>query len=80
MSKFGSNPFVKLTEMLSDGVPQIAAVSAVNSDGTVTVSHRGGGSSRLRASQTFTVGDQVIVKGDTAAGKAPSLPSANASI
>lgn len=80
MSKFGSNPFVKLTDLLDGPKPQVAAVASVNSDGTVTVNRRGGGQARIRASQTFAPGDQVLVQGNLAIGKAPTLSSSNVDI
>lgn len=80
MSKFGLNSFVKLTDLLSDRPQRVATVTAVNSDGTVTVTHRGGGVARLHATQTYAVGDNVLVKGGSAVSKAPSLPSSNVSI
>lgn len=80
MSKFGLNSFVKLTDLLSERPQRVATVSAVNSDGTVTVIHRGGGVARLRAAQTYVAGDNVLVKGEVAVSKAPNLPSSNVSI
>lgn len=80
MSKFGSNSFVKLTDLLATRGPQVATVAAVNIDGTATVTIRGGGQQRVRASQPFGVGDRVIVQGSLATSKAPTLPSANTSI
>lgn len=80
MSKFGLNSFVKLTDLLSERPQRVATVSAINSDGTVTVVHRGGGVARLRATQTYSVGDNVLVKGGAAVSKAPDLPSSNVSI
>lgn len=80
MSKFGSNPFVKLTDLLAASGPQVATVAAVNSDGTVTVTIRGGGQQRVRASQPFGVGDRVIVQEALATSKAPTLPSASTNI
>ena len=80
MSKFGSNPFVKLTDLLTTRGPQVATVAAVNTDGTVTVTILGGGQQRVRASQPFGVGDRVIVQRSLATSKAPTLPSANTNI
>ena len=80
MSKFGSNPFVKLADLLREPGPTVAQVSAVNTDGTVTITHRGGGKARVRASQAYSVGDQVFVKSGVASGRAPSLPSSRVSI
>ena len=80
MSKFGSNSFVKLTDLLATRGPQVATVASVNTDGTVTVTNRGGGQQRVRASQPFGVGDRVIVQRSLATSKAPTLPSANTNI
>lgn len=75
MSKFGLNPYVKLVDLLAPPSKQVASVQSVNSDGTVTVVRRGGGVARIRASQTLTAGEQVIIQGSTVLGKAPTLPS-----
>lgn len=75
MSKFGLNPYVKLTDLLAPPGRQVAAVASVNSDGTVNVTKRGGGVARMRASQTLVPGEQVIIQGGVVVGKAPSLSS-----
>jgi hypothetical protein len=80
MSKFGSNSFVKLEDLLKGPGPQVATVFAMNSDGTATITRRGGGKVRIRAPQAFTAGDQVVVQSGVAIGKAPTLSTSSVSI
>lgn len=80
MSKFGSNPFVKLTDLLATPGPQIVSVSTVHTDGTVTIARRGGGSARVRSNQALSPGDQVIIEAGAVTGKAPVLSSSSINI
>lgn len=76
MSKFGSNPFVQLRELMSPGATEVATVSAVHSDGTVTVTKRGGGSVRARAQGSYPSGENVLLQDGTVLGKAPTMGGA----
>lgn len=81
MSGFGgTNPFSQLKDMLADASPVIATVSATHSDGTVTVTNRGGSQQRVRASMYLASGDNVLVRGGEVSGTVPAMSSSSISI
>lgn len=82
MSGFGgTNPFVQLKDMLSEGSPAIATVSGFNSDGTATVTMRGGEQKRVRgALGELVAGDNVVVDSRGIVGLAPDTTPSIVSI
>lgn len=68
----GTNPFAQLKDMLSEGGPVIASVSANHADGTATVTMRGGEAKRVRSPTVYSVGATVLVDSKGVSGMAPS--------
>ena len=67
------NVWKQFQSLLPDDPLLIATVQAHNSDGTSTVQHPGGGSSRVRG-QAVAVGNKAFVQGGQIQGQAPDLP------
>lgn len=68
-----SNLFRELKALLPEPALQVATVTSVNADGTVTVTFPGGAQSRVRG--TGTVDGKVFVRNGLVEGDAPNLPT-----
>jgi hypothetical protein len=71
MTAISTNVFRALRELLPEPALQVATVSAVNLDGTLTVDFPGGGSQRVRGAAA--VSDRVFVRNGVVEGLAPAL-------
>lgn len=67
-----TNLFRALRDLLPEPALQVATVTAINADQTLTVEFPGGGTQRVRG--TAAVSDQVFVRAGVVEGTAPSLP------
>jgi hypothetical protein len=68
------NLFKRLIELLPADALLLGTVTAVHTDGTVTVTFPGGGAQRLRDPLGSTLNSQVFVQGNVVQGAAPNLP------
>jgi len=66
-----TNIYRALRDLLPEPTLQVATVTALNTDGTVTVEHPGGGTQRVRGEAV--VGTQVFVRAGVIEGEAPAL-------
>jgi hypothetical protein len=71
MTAITTNVFRALRDLLPEPALQVATVSAVNVDGTLTVDFPGGGSQRVRGDAS--VSDQVFIRNGVVETLAPAL-------
>ncbi len=73
------NPWIRLRSLIDCRPLLTDMVTALNADGTSSVSLTGGGSIRV-LNQNFSVNDYVLVRGNEIIGIAPALPSYNLTV
>jgi hypothetical protein len=74
-----TNAFTQLTRLIPQPKLAVGTVSAVHTDGTVTVTAPGGDATRVRSSVAVSAGDRVFVRNGVVEGEAPALTTASIS-
>ncbi len=68
------NVWRRFEEMIKPAAEEVAEVTAVHADNTVSATSLTGGAMRLRCAISISVGDKVFAAGGEVRGKAPALP------
>jgi len=68
-----SNPWARLSKLISPGPKTIVAITTVNQDGTSTATLRSGETIRVQG-DNVPAGSKAIIQAGKIVGKAPDLP------
>ncbi len=68
------NIWRRFEELIKPAAQEVAEITAIHTDGTVSATSMTGGAMRLRCAISVAVGDKVFVAAGEVKGKAPSLP------
>lgn len=69
-----TNLWRRFGDLIKPPPEEVATVTQLNGDGTVTANTLGGGAVRLRCAIDMAVGDRVFFAAGEVRAKAPSLP------